>query len=104
MLDHVDNPPWMQEKKHFRTIFRTVIWDKKSTGLKDLIRTIFVNTKYFQIVGTTRKRQNVIWNIMDEHEILSEEQNLVLQVFSNEFSIRFKRGPKCSFSLGDSSV
>lgn len=49
------------------------------------------NTKYFQIVATITKGKNFIWNIMDERGIWSDDQNVILQVFSNEFNRRFKK-------------
>lgn len=54
-------------------------WDKK--------------TKYFQVTVTIRKRQNFIWKVMDEHGLWSKDQNVILQIFSNEFYRRFKKDP-----------
>lgn len=39
------------------------------------------NTKFFQILATTRKRHNYICRIMDEHGIWLEDKNVILHIF-----------------------
>lgn len=49
------------------------------------------NTKFFQVASTIRKSHNYIKKIMDEHGNWLDDQNYIMQVFSQEFENRFKK-------------
>lgn len=71
-----------------------MVASRKYVGLKDPIKIglhLDKISKVFQVTVTIWKRKNIIWKILDEQRIWSKDQNVILQVFSDEFHRRFKK-------------
>lgn len=79
-------------KIHYRNKFRDMPWNKSYIRLKDQIsighkwvikKLTFPNLRHLS--------GNFIRIIMHDHGIWYEDQNVILQVFSNDFCMRFKK-------------